>query len=989
MSRAWIGFLLFASAGFAEAQISVGSSAFLTSGYVGSTYCFIKNQAGGFTCPTGLLTLVSSGGTGPYTYTVISGSLPPGMTVRNDPGFVGLLDGKPTTIGSYPVTIRSTDSKGATGEVSFTIPVLASFVSDVIKGTVGVAFSASFSCSAGGTLVGLPPGITAVGINMSGTPTTSGTYTVVVACANVTVLQPFQINGPFTASPTSISLTGTSNGPTSKAVVQAGAQRTDQTFTATVAGGAWLTAVASGTTPGTVTATANPTGLAAGVYNATITVTSPGPPNASVPIAVKYTVAAAAAARLVATPLSLNYSLTRGGAAGTKTVVLSNAGSGTIGPLTFKIVGLNSTEIETKVSITPPGGSITPTSPLTLSVTANSNLTGAFYTANLVATNAAGATQVEIPLIVQISSPRYRLSQSALFLGAFGDAPGLVRQPISKNLIMWNDVPTQVEVGVFPGSGVIIPKAPWLSILPAGQFNINPPGGTFQVIPNPTGLSVGDHYGVIYFVSLPRGVTEQIEEATVVFRIIPADAPGGFFPNFDSAIVFETTTTSSPAPKGLSLTTISTTPVPFTITVEYHEGQEFLSVSPTAGSTVAGSPALVTLSVPVATRPAEPNILTADVVIHPGGLAAVRVPVVLIKRFANAADAVDGTGRKAASCVPTTLVPVRRSPLQDFSATAGVPTDLDVTVIDDCGSFDSAQTVTATFSNGDSPVELTFIGSGRFTGSYSGRTPSDSLALTITASSADLKLRGTTEIGGTLFANPSNPPRIFDGGVLNGASFAIGGPLSPGSFVTLFGEKLANSQVSAPSVPLPYTLAGSQLLIGGKETPVFFASDGQVNAIIPYGIPTDGPVSVVAVRDGLFAPQQSIVMTPAAPGIFMYGDKQGIIVGPTAIDLANSTHPVSSGQTVVVYCTGLGEVDHPLTAGSPTSTAFLTKTVNTVTMTIGGIAAKVDFAGLTPGSTGLYQVNAVVPAGVTPGDRVPVVLTEAGQSSAPAFISVR
>jgi len=62
--------------------------------------------------------------------------------------------------------------------------------------------------------------------------------------------------------------------------------------------------------------------------------------------------------------------------------------------------------------------------------------------------------------------------------------------------------------------------------------------------------------------------------------------------------------------------------------------------------------------------------------------------------------------------------------------------------------------------------------------------------------------------------------------------------------------------------------------------------------------------------------------------------------------------------------------------------------VNTVTATIGAVAASVQFAGLTPGFAGLYQVNAVVPPGVVAGNQVPLVLTAAGQSSAPVTIAV-
>jgi uncharacterized protein (TIGR03437 family) len=47
-------------------------------------------------------------------------------------------------------------------------------------------------------------------------------------------------------------------------------------------------------------------------------------------------------------------------------------------------------------------------------------------------------------------------------------------------------------------------------------------------------------------------------------------------------------------------------------------------------------------------------------------------------------------------------------------------------------------------------------------------------------------------------------------------------------------------------------------------------------------------------------------------------------------------------------------------------------------VTIGGLPAQVTFSGLTPGSVGLYQVNAVIPPGVLTGT---VVVTVGGQAS--------
>jgi uncharacterized protein (TIGR03437 family) len=60
-----------------------------------------------------------------------------------------------------------------------------------------------------------------------------------------------------------------------------------------------------------------------------------------------------------------------------------------------------------------------------------------------------------------------------------------------------------------------------------------------------------------------------------------------------------------------------------------------------------------------------------------------------------------------------------------------------------------------------------------------------------------------------------------------------------------------------------------------------------------------------------------------------------------------------------------------------------------VSVTIGAQSAAVSFAGLAPGLAGVYQVNALVPAGVTPGDEVPVVITQGGAQSNTVTIAVR
>jgi uncharacterized protein (TIGR03437 family) len=58
-------------------------------------------------------------------------------------------------------------------------------------------------------------------------------------------------------------------------------------------------------------------------------------------------------------------------------------------------------------------------------------------------------------------------------------------------------------------------------------------------------------------------------------------------------------------------------------------------------------------------------------------------------------------------------------------------------------------------------------------------------------------------------------------------------------------------------------------------------------------------------------------------------------------------------------------------------------------MTIGGLPVTPSFAGLAPGYVGLYQVNAQVPSGVTPGNAVPVLMTVNGSVSNTVTVAVQ
>jgi hypothetical protein len=65
-------------------------------------------------------TLAGSGGTGPYTFGVTTGTLPAGVTLTP----AGVLSGTPTTLGTSTFTIRGTDVNGCFAERTFTVSIV-------------------------------------------------------------------------------------------------------------------------------------------------------------------------------------------------------------------------------------------------------------------------------------------------------------------------------------------------------------------------------------------------------------------------------------------------------------------------------------------------------------------------------------------------------------------------------------------------------------------------------------------------------------------------------------------------------------------------------------------------------------------------------------------------------------------------------------------------------------------------------------------------
>jgi uncharacterized protein (TIGR03437 family) len=198
------------------------------------------------------------------------------------------------------------------------------------------------------------------------------------------------------------------------------------------------------------------------------------------------------------------------------------------------------------------------------------------------------------------------------------------------------------------------------------------------------------------------------------------------------------------------------------------------------------------------------------------------------------------------------------------------------------------------------------------------------------------------------------------------------GPFAPNSAVTVFGANLAwdTQQLAGTDIlndTLPTILASVEVYIDNWPVPLIYVSPTQINFIIP-GNEIAGSVPVRVVREGVTGPEITIQLTDAAPALFAW---DGCALATQADGtLLTSDAPANAGDVIVVYATGLGKTNPnpapgviPLTPNPIVAPSTLTVYLNGAPIDSG----LVFYAGVTPDSAGLYQINMFLP-GDTPSN---------------------
>lgn len=192
-------------------------------------------------------------------------------------------------------------------------------------------------------------------------------------------------------------------------------------------------------------------------------------------------------------------------------------------------------------------------------------------------------------------------------------------------------------------------------------------------------------------------------------------------------------------------------------------------------------------------------------------------------------------------------------------------------------------------------------------------------------------------------------------------------PVAPGSIISLFGDEFAPSPRIPTTASLPRQIDSTVVLINSVAAPLYFLAKTQINAQVPFDV-APGPAVLQVKRGEEFSGRLNLQVVAAAPGVFAVsqdGRGNAVAVDGETNRLIDATNPTSAGRYVVIYATGLGQMQSPVESGQAFPGANEARIRPVVT--IGGREAAVLYAGAAPGYIGLYQINVQVPDGISPG----------------------
>ena len=227
-------------------------------------------------------------------------------------------------------------------------------------------------------------------------------------------------------------------------------------------------------------------------------------------------------------------------------------------------------------------------------------------------------------------------------------------------------------------------------------------------------------------------------------------------------------------------------------------------------------------------------------------------------------------------------------------------------------------------------------------------------------------------------------PSYTAAGIVNASNYSPG-PFAPTSLIAIFGTGLARSAQTLTAADirdnlLPTEMNFTQVFVDNSPAPLFYVSDTQINFLIPSK-QLPGNVRIRVACQGLSGPEIMLLVVDAAPALFALPN--GFAIATHADNsLLTTESPARGGETIVIYATGLGKtLKNPATGEIP---VYLSEIINLAGLKV-SVGGTIDYAGLTPGSVGLYQINLVLPPNPGPD---PEIRVSVGSFSSPSGLKL-
>ena len=741
-------------------------------------------------------------------------------------------------------------------------------------------------------------------------------------------------------------------------------------FTATASNANWLSlSHSAGTLPASLRISVNPENLAPGRYTAAITVTVPIAVPAVRQINVTLTVPAAQPPKLSIGSQSVSFQFQLGDSSASLGLSLSNLGGGVLDYSATKSGG-------DWLTVSPAAGRIAAGAVNTINLTATpTNLAEGTHSAALRISDGSAAVTLPVTLSVTKTQGKLLISQTGLSFTAVEGGGSPSPQTFGVLNEGAGELPYAAKASTLSGGD-------WLKLANTAGRILRPLQDVafVEVVPDTRSLVQGDYYAEIRIAS--PGLSPQI--VTVLVKVLPCGSNPG--PEVrPSGLVFIGTPGAAPPSEDVRVSNILSVPATYISTSQTFDGGKWIAHFPATATVNPNEPRRIVV---------QPDFTGITPGVKRGALyllfddGSSRTVNILSIIPSAPPSANKGGNREAVSCSSPILRSEFLSLPEGSAAAVGQPVTIEVKVADECGNLvlgaekNTNSAVYAKFSNGDPDLRLVPIGNGVWSGTW---RPLNASAGTVTVAAISVFVQGLTLQAGrsersVRLTASTGAPIVRQGSLVHGASQKGDAPVAPGTLISIYGANLASPAET------------TSVLLGGQPLPLLFTSAGQINAQVPYNLEVNTQHQVVVRRGATISVPESFLVSAAQPGIFtanQQGTGQGVVMGPDQVTLASPASPAERGRAIVIYCTGLGGVTPSVALGQPAPSNPLAESTNSVQATVGGRPAQVLFAGLTPGFTGLYQVNALLAEDTPRGNEVPVTIASGGQISNEVSIAVR